>query len=202
MQNKIKITLFILGGLIILGALILTGKLIMDMTSTHNTANLTIGKVLENHGTFPTGTVVLPTESDVRKNIKYGPGSSRTGMLEVPAPLTWSSQAPAPLCWDANQKCSEGNGFLKGEGAVEYCNNLVEGGYSDWRLPTEYEIVKDLADGWVHGGSTFNTLQDGINYWSGSDSYNGTAWDAYVHNGILHNNHDNKSNLFSVICVR
>lgn len=221
MQNKTKITLFILGGLIILGALVLIGSFIMQMTEARNTTNLTPEKVLENT-TYGTSSI-LPTESDVRKNIKYGPDSSRTGTLEAPTSLTWSYQAPKDLCWNNepglsyyDKYCSiNGWGWLNDGnnnplGAVEYCQRLEYDGVTIsasttpniWRLPTEAELLKALADQFAPGGSGVGGFQNNKYYWSGDEKDHDFAWGGSFSNGSLRGSNDIRGYPFAVRCVR
>ena len=78
-----------------------------------------------------------------------------TGTLQgLPAPLIWQTDPGLSICWSGSQyeidnSCTIGNGGLtaEGYGAVEYCQNLVAEGSSDWRLPTaaEYNSIVDFS---------------------------------------------------------
>jgi hypothetical protein len=78
--------------------------------------------------------------------------------------------------------------------AISYCDNLIEAGYSNWKLPTIIELdalyaLKNEIGGFVLGY-----------YWSSSE-YNATyAWDVNFSGGSLY--HNSKTNTYSVRCVR
>lgn len=69
--------------------------------------------------------------------------------------------------------------FFTWAGASSYCSNLVEGGFSDWRLPTRNELV--AAD--QHGAATHladpaDMMQQNYLFWSSTTQGN----KAYAHN--------------------
>ena len=77
------------------------------------------------------------------------------------------------------------------EQAIDYCENLVLGGYSDWRLPT----VKELS--FIVNRNNYNPCIDtnffsntvSSNYWSSTTLayYPSYAWIVYFGNGIVGN---------------
>lgn len=58
-------------------------------------------------------------------------------------------------------------------GAGSYCNSLVEGGQSDWRLPTENELIKVAADG---AAAHLNVSDIGAFNWSSTTKGSKYAW--------------------------
>ena len=129
--------------------------------------------------------------------------------------LQWSNKAPNRMNWDD---------------AVNYCKNLNEGGYSDWRLPNIDELRTliqnhpgtqtggscpiseragklawrdrtDECDGKRNGGN-FSKLGDTEWLWSSStrSGYTDYAWIVYFFNGSVGSGY--KSYSLSVRCVR
>jgi hypothetical protein len=90
-----------------------------------------------------------------------------------------------------------------GDTATTYCENLTLGGYTDWRIPTEKELV-----GIVNYGKSFpaidNTFQNvnSENYWS-STTYKGfssNAWIISFSSGYVNYDYKNSNNY--IRCVR
>ena len=128
--------------------------------------------------------------------------------------LQWSNKAPRYMNWND---------------AVNYCENLNEGGFDDWRLPNIDELRtiiqnhpgtqsggscpisekagKLSSNDWTkdcrgRDGSNFSKLGDIGWFWSSStlsDSSNG-AWGVTFNNGDV--GHSGKYNVDSVRCVR
>lgn len=64
----------------------------------------------------------------------------------------------------------------KDSSLVNYCHSLVEGGFSDWRLPTRDQLTAaGIAGAWAHIGSVMAT----DNYWV-STSYNANNYQKYA----------------------
>jgi hypothetical protein len=91
-------------------------------------------------------------------------------------------------------------------GAVEYCENLTHDSQSDWRLPTQ----KELMDAYTHGirsADNANWLtaaqMDAVYFWSASSVSNdpGSAWIVNLANGItFYANKDVTG--YHAVCVR
>jgi hypothetical protein len=62
-------------------------------------------------------------------------------------------------------------------GAAWLCNNLTEGGYSDWYLPSKDELNKLYLNRVAIGGFAGNY------YWSSSEGIASTAWVQYFYDG-------------------
>lgn len=125
----------------------------------------------------------------------------------------WSSRSSNEMNWQS---------------AINYCQNLTEGGHSDWRLPTISElktIIKNCQSGgsscrvsdnclsnscWskscmCSSGGSYGKLgdSDGVYLWSSSTTSGntGTAWGVNFGYGRVDNNR-NKTNNNNVRCVR
>ena len=101
--------------------------------------------------------------------------------------------------------CSDGTvTTLNWEDALEYCDGLDWGGFSDWRLPDEYalfSIVNFGVDRLDLGENAFSEAQ-GHEYWS-SSSYADMEDSAYnVFAGQIFRSSRNKGRTESVRCVR
>ncbi len=82
--------------------------------------------------------------------------------------------------------------------AVSYCNNLVEGGYTDWVLPGK-SILAFLFDNRTALGCALSF------YWSATDYYSlaeMAAWIQDFTNGVQSGSLMNKSDIHLVRCVR
>ena len=90
-------------------------------------------------------------------------------------------------------------------GAVAYCDGLNHNGATDWRIPTQKELMESYAHG-VRSAASANWIteaQMAANYfWSGSSvSYNTPgAWYVYLASGFTGNGF--KTNSYQVLCVR
>ena len=113
------------------------------------------------------------------------------------------------LMWQDNKGAK--NGYHEWEDALDYCNNLDLGGYTNWRLPNMNEAITILN---FPAESLDNTYYDYINqtfknvrseYWTSTKSYwgnsSGTRWIINYGTGIMYGNLDEKSNM-NVRCVR
>jgi hypothetical protein len=108
------------------------------------------------------------------------------------------------------QKCSAGSSgsicsptAYAWANAITYCEDLDLGGYTDWRLPYEYEL-QSIVD-----YSRYNPAIDMVAfpdtrsyYWSSSTYANNTlyAWYVYFSDGYVSSYY--KTNTFYVRCVR
>ena len=88
-------------------------------------------------------------------------------------------------------------------GAIDYCENLMLGGYSDWRLPNIVELCS-VADR-LHYNPAMNSVFQSITtgyYWSSTTlaDYTGNAWIVNFYDGYSSNG--NKTGTYYVRCVR
>ncbi|MGL4751485.1 MAG: DUF1566 domain-containing protein [Aeromonadaceae bacterium] len=126
---------------------------------------------------------------------KSASGSASTGTLA----RSVSSQIPTALGMIDNFSAPDGQ-LRNWNDAVSYCNNLVQHGYSDWRLPSRDELVS-LVNSWpsdqislVHGWPTDDY------YWSSPLYSSGGHYVVGLHHGFVGVSNDN--NTFYVTCVR
>jgi hypothetical protein len=87
------------------------------------------------------------------------------------------------------------------ESAISYCDNLNYGGYSDWRLPTQKELMQAYVDGiWSQRGPSKLSLMSYV--WSGTTVSYSTpaAWMVYINYGSIAAS--NKTSNGYAICVR
>jgi hypothetical protein len=78
--------------------------------------------------------------------------------------------------------------------AARLCGNLVQGGYSDWYLPSKDELNALYTNKVAIGGFANNT------YWSSTESGNFDAWTQVFVNG--NQNYDDKGTAFYVRAIR
>ena len=93
--------------------------------------------------------------------------SSSTPCKDPASGLTWSSAAT--LTWEAQSTQSA----LTWDKAVDYCNNLTEGGYSDWHLPTISELRTLIRNCPAMQSGAGCGVTDSCLSWS--DCYSGTC---------------------------
>jgi hypothetical protein len=79
---------------------------------------------------------------------------------------------------------------------VSYCSNLTEGGKSDWRLPSQNELVKVAADG---AGAHLNVTDIGAYNWS-SDTKGPWGFAVRLDTGAVFKTP--KTSNFDGVCVR
>ena len=94
------------------------------------------------------------------------------------------------LMWQQDTAPGYGSGpnpdFYNWQQAVDYCNKLNLGGYSDWRLPTRNELQTLVDYGRQDPATTFPETKTWA-YWSsttGAD-YAGAAWFVYFEDGTV-----------------
>jgi hypothetical protein len=103
--------------------------------------------------------------------------------------LTWQQHAA-----DLNGDGASGDQGNWGE-ALEYCEGLVLGGHSDWRLPNirELQSIVDYGEGRPAIAPVFTAAgtMEYSGYWSSTSGYNnpGSAWLAYFYGGEVGREH-------------
>ena len=131
-------------------------------------------------------------------------------IIPVIKPLVWSKISVNNLCWDKNQDtklCYEKNGLLNGQGAFEYCRELIEDGYDNWRLPKITELKKEMRLRFQRGSSpkTGTQLQfvEGNSYCADNQGLYNTAFYANLgYGGSMGSHNAQKPIQKSVLCVR
>ena len=73
-----------------------------------------------------------------------------------------------------------------GNYAAQLCNDLTEGGYSDWFLPSKDELNWMRENLYLKGVGGFV----GYGYWSSSEFYASSAWYQYFCNGLQNGNYE------------
>jgi len=88
--------------------------------------------------------------------------------------------------------------------ALSFCDSLTYNGKTDWRLPTQKELMAAYNNGIAStvGGNWMSLAQMQQYYWSASSQSNSipNAWNGYLGNGYTTNNPKNTT--YRVICVR
>jgi hypothetical protein len=88
--------------------------------------------------------------------------------------------------------------------ALNDCDSLNFGGHTDWRLPTQKELMDAYSHGIRSAGTTnwMTSAQMNANFWSGSSVSTNTyaAWIVYLSYGNTYGN--DKTGTASVSCVR
>jgi hypothetical protein len=85
---------------------------------------------------------------------------------------------------------------------VTYCDGLTHNGKSDWRIPTQKELMNAAEHGIRSTQSSNFAGNFNVYFWSGStvSYYTNGAWYVNLANGSTSNYHKNFT--YSVICVR
>lgn len=88
--------------------------------------------------------------------------------------------------------------------ALSYCDSLTYNGKTDWRLPTQKELMAAYNHGITStvGGNWMTIGQMRLNYWSASSQadFINNAW--FVEVGYGHTNSSARDSNYRVICVR
>jgi len=91
------------------------------------------------------------------------------------------------------------------DSAVEYCNNLTLGSYSDWRLPSKKEFITIFDYSLPYPGPMINSIFTNTKlsaYWSSTSDaqFSNRAWKLFFNRGSILQ--DYKSSFSFVRCVR
>jgi len=126
-------------------------------------------------------------------NCQYCKG---TGKVEIFTKENQMEKKEPKLMWSESV-----NKHMTWEEAIKYANDLREGGYDDWRLPTIEELVS-LIDYTKFGPACNDTRMNSARYWScttyaGNTSY---AWSVFFNFGSVY--YQYKANNGYVRCVR
>jgi hypothetical protein len=110
------------------------------------------------------------------------------------------SDSYSGLMWQDNMEAETKT--LNWEKAIDYCENMTLGGYSDWRLPNINELltIVDYTSKETYMNKHFMYFK--TNYYWSSTVYNGTyPWFVYFDSGSS-NYYNNKTVSYYVRCVR
>ena len=83
---------------------------------------------------------------------------------------------------------------------IDYCHDLVEGGYSDWRLPRYDDVVNGGAGG--AAGNSLSSSHVGVYFWLSSVVNANDARVGYFSSSTFSSSWTGKANKNKVICVR
>jgi hypothetical protein len=181
------------------------------MNTKHTTAGLIVFLTIFLSATFAfAGAIQLPQTGqtkcyDTNGNQISCAGTGQDG--EVRAGVAW----PSPrfhdngngtitdnltgLMWTKNANLS--GSTMTWYQAIDFCNNLTQGGYSDWRLPNVTELESLINDDEANSAVWLNnqgfTNVQSYYYWSSttSASYPNVAWVVYMYYGNV--SYSNKS---------
>ncbi len=99
---------------------------------------------------------------------------------------------------------SDNNRKYEWEDACNYCDDLILGGYGDWKMPDIYQLRTLIDDAFSPEINTdyFSNCKSYPFYWSGSTvtHYPENAWYAGFDHGVV--NHNFKTSGYYVRCVR
>jgi hypothetical protein len=106
---------------------------------------------------------------------------------------------------NAPHSLSGNSGTMKWISAIDFCNNLVYAGHSDWRLPSRKELMSLVDYGRyspaLPAGHPFAGVQNYDYYWSGTSyARTGGAWSVAMSSGYVYD--DDKAYTYYVWPVR
>ena len=127
----------------------------------------------------------MPALEDQGKNIRWNNGNNLTTDA-TPKDIGWGKFNTDKIV------VQQGSGAY----AASICDQLVYGGYSDWYLPSIYELNQLQMKEAMVGG-----FQSGKAYWSSSESNTDKAWVQVFGQGGGQSN-PNKSSSFNVRAIR
>jgi hypothetical protein len=145
---------------------------------------------------------------DVDGETVCAPDYPAWGIRPESPPATWFVDSGDGTIVDTQskimwQKGDSGSGKKNWSDAKAYCQGLVLGGKSDWRLPTRFELETIIDFGKVEPAVPVAFLGTAsTNYWSVSpvQGWSSGAWSVYATYG--YSDESNLGNLYRVRCVR
>lgn len=110
------------------------------------------------------------------------------------------------LTWQDNEEVKTlEQSFYKAE---KYCPNLKLGGFSDWRMPSIYELMSLLDNRKKSEPFIINGIKNGIKninaerYWSSTEKSTGNNWLVDFHRGIIDSDYNQNRGQKYIRCVR
>jgi len=156
-----------------------------------------------NNGAFPT---TAPSGWDQATGANWvmdsandtgvGSGTASDGLCNGTEACVFKDQITS-LMWAKDQAST-----FTWQNAITQCDNLNYGGYTDWRLPTQKELMQAYTDGvWSQKAATKLNLSSSY-YWSSSTVSTNTtfAWVVRPSDGFTDAN--DKTLTYRVVCVR
>lgn len=110
------------------------------------------------------------------------------------------------LMWQDDADVSDDTNKMTYTVAMNYCNNLSLGGFTDWRLPTIEELLNIVDKGSYDPAMDITTFKNinttGYFYWSSTETAlrSNQAWTVYFEAGTDH--YRNLTGTYNVRCVR
>jgi hypothetical protein len=119
------------------------------------------------------------------KEIALAQAPSQEVLIDTETGLTWQKGKARSMTWQQ---------------AVDYCENLVFGGYSDWQLPAGEELKTSFL---IRYGLSGNSRPDDYYYWSSTTNqeYPDYAWGMDAGGGDMFDD-GYKTSKYLVRCVR
>ncbi|RYZ90909.1 MAG: DUF1566 domain-containing protein [Proteobacteria bacterium] len=124
-----------------------------------------------------------------------------TGFPGVPGSSNWTvGTANVHRDLTSNSYWTPDQGTYNWEGAITYCDGLTLGGYTDWRLPTQKELLQAYIDGIWHKSVGLSITH--TEFWvATTNGYNlNDAMNVQIYAGYTGT--QPKSNSLAVLCVR
>ncbi len=165
-------------------------SVILIVATAFVTANSFAAPKCEPHKTHQTTSYRTGDDGYFQLGVELKPAAERFAVHSFSGTETNILDTLTGLIWSKNAN----HGTMNWAGATNYCETLVYGGRSDWRLPNVNEHLslvdfKRLNPSLPSGyGSFFNSVAANKWYWSStqSASYSSEAWTKGIYSGMTY----------------